>query len=94
MADAPSTEAKNQMTPQGIARPRVEILECTLRDGSYAVDFKFTENDTAVLAGVLGRLGFCIAAVTAKYRFVPAEFLHRGAAPAALHPPVPEVEKA
>lgn len=37
---------------------RVEILECTLRDGSYAVDFKFTENDTAVLAGVLGRLGF------------------------------------
>jgi 4-hydroxy-2-oxovalerate aldolase len=58
MADAPSTEAKNQMTPPGIARPRVEILECTLRDGSYAVDFKFTENDTAVLAGVLGRLGF------------------------------------
>ena len=39
-------------------RDRVEILECTLRDGSYAVDFKFTENDTAVLAGVLGRLGF------------------------------------
>jgi 4-hydroxy 2-oxovalerate aldolase len=37
---------------------RVEILECTLRDGSYAVDFKFTENDTAVLAGVLSRLGF------------------------------------
>lgn len=39
-------------------RKRVEILECTLRDGSYAVDFKFTENDTATLAGVLGRLGF------------------------------------
>jgi 4-hydroxy 2-oxovalerate aldolase len=37
---------------------RVTILECTLRDGSYAVDFKFTENDTAILAGVLGRLGF------------------------------------
>jgi 4-hydroxy 2-oxovalerate aldolase len=37
---------------------RVEILECTLRDGSYAVDFKFTERDTEVLAGVLGRLGF------------------------------------
>jgi 4-hydroxy-2-oxovalerate aldolase len=36
----------------------VEILECTLRDGSYAIDFKFTENDTAVLASVLGRLGF------------------------------------
>ncbi|HVI08328.1 MAG TPA: hypothetical protein VND65_08545 [Candidatus Binatia bacterium] len=40
------------------AQPRVEILECTLRDGSYAVDFKFTESDTAALAGVLGRLGF------------------------------------
>ncbi len=37
---------------------RIQILECTLRDGSYAVDFKFTENDTAVLAGVLGKLGF------------------------------------
>jgi 4-hydroxy-2-oxovalerate aldolase len=40
------------------AAKRVEILECTLRDGSYAVDFKFTERDTEVLAGVLGRLGF------------------------------------
>jgi 4-hydroxy 2-oxovalerate aldolase len=37
---------------------RVEILECTLRDGSYAVDFKFTENDTAILAGVLAKLNF------------------------------------
>jgi len=37
---------------------RVELLECTLRDGSYAVDFKFTERDTEVLASVLGRLGF------------------------------------
>jgi 4-hydroxy 2-oxovalerate aldolase len=47
--DAP---ASRQALPQ-----RVEILECSLRDGSYAVDFKFTENDTAVLAGVLGQLG-------------------------------------
>lgn len=45
------------LTPQAPSRQRVEILECTLRDGSYAVDFKFTENDTAILAGVLGRLG-------------------------------------
>jgi 4-hydroxy 2-oxovalerate aldolase len=51
--------------PQGDLKPqakasaqRVEMMECTLRDGSYAVDFKFTENDTAILAGVLGRLGF------------------------------------
>lgn len=40
------------------ATERVEILECTLRDGSYAVSFQFTENDTAALAGVLGSLGF------------------------------------
>jgi 4-hydroxy-2-oxovalerate aldolase len=37
---------------------QVHILECTLRDGSYAVDFKFTERDTAILAEVLGRLNF------------------------------------
>jgi len=50
------------MTMENLRAPgsarSVEILECTLRDGSYAVDFKFTERDTAVLAGVLGRLGF------------------------------------
>jgi 4-hydroxy-2-oxovalerate aldolase len=49
---------KNDLTPQESSRQRLEIMECTLRDGSYAVDFKFTENDTAILAGVLGRLGF------------------------------------
>jgi 4-hydroxy 2-oxovalerate aldolase len=49
----------DKLPPQKIPNcERVEILECTLRDGSYAVDFKFTENDTAVLAGVLGKLGF------------------------------------
>ncbi len=36
---------------------QVTILECTLRDGSYAVDFKFTARDTEILAGVLGQLG-------------------------------------
>jgi 4-hydroxy 2-oxovalerate aldolase len=46
------------MMPQNLSGRRVEILECTLRDGSYAVDFKFTENDTIVMAGVLARLGF------------------------------------
>jgi 4-hydroxy 2-oxovalerate aldolase len=39
-------------------RAQVQILECTLRDGSYAVDFKFTERDTVTLAGVLGGLNF------------------------------------
>ena len=49
---------KSEAMPQELSGRRVEILECTLRDGSYAVDFKFTENDTAVMAGVLARLGF------------------------------------
>jgi len=34
------------------------ILDCTVRDGSYAVDFKFTESDTALLTAQLARLGF------------------------------------
>jgi len=49
---------KNDGSAQSLSGRQVEIMECTLRDGSYAVDFKFTENDTAILAGVLGRLGF------------------------------------
>ncbi|OIQ50058.1 4-hydroxy-2-oxovalerate aldolase [Pseudodesulfovibrio hydrargyri] len=36
----------------------VHLLECTLRDGSYAVDFQFTRSDTALLTGVLAGLGF------------------------------------
>ncbi len=55
---AHSAETRDEKTPQSLSGRRVEILECTLRDGSYAIDFKFTENDTAVLASVLGRLGF------------------------------------
>jgi len=34
------------------------ILECTLRDGSYAVDFQFTKEDTQNIAGALETLGF------------------------------------
>ena len=37
---------------------RVRILECTLRDGSYAVDFKFTADDTAVISAALETAGF------------------------------------
>ncbi len=58
MSDSASSSVKKQSPQQGTPNQRIEILECTLRDGSYAVDFKFTENDTAVLAGVLGQLGF------------------------------------
>jgi 4-hydroxy 2-oxovalerate aldolase len=36
----------------------IVILECTLRDGSYAIDFKFTEQDTTVLTEQLAKLNF------------------------------------
>lgn len=35
----------------------VELLECTLRDGSYAVDFRFTGRDTGLIVGLLARVG-------------------------------------
>ncbi len=58
MADSLESRMNDDLIHQESFGQRVNILECTLRDGSYAVDFKFTENDTAILAGVLGRLGF------------------------------------
>ena len=57
MPDRAGPQAGAELRQQSSSE-RVTILECTLRDGSYAVDFKFTENDTEILAGVLGRLGF------------------------------------
>ncbi|MBN1902444.1 hypothetical protein JW926_14050 [Candidatus Sumerlaeota bacterium] len=39
-------------------KKKIEILECTLRDGSYSVDFKFTLQDTALLARLLSDIGF------------------------------------
>lgn len=53
-----------QKTPSGTFFPRgeegksVHILDNTLRDGSYALDFCFTPDDTAFLAGLLERAGF------------------------------------
>jgi 4-hydroxy 2-oxovalerate aldolase len=35
-----------------------EILECTLRDGSYAIDFQFSADDTFRIAKRLDELGF------------------------------------
>jgi len=58
MTDPSGSRTGNDLPSKEPFARQVEILECTLRDGSYAVDFKFTENDTAILAGVLGRLGF------------------------------------
>jgi 4-hydroxy 2-oxovalerate aldolase len=33
------------------------LLDCTIRDGSYAIDFKFTAADTALIAGALDAAG-------------------------------------
>jgi 4-hydroxy-2-oxovalerate aldolase len=39
-----------------MAKP--QILDTTLRDGSYAINFQFTANDTAIIAGKLDEAGF------------------------------------
>jgi 4-hydroxy-2-oxovalerate aldolase len=36
----------------------MQLLDCTLRDGSYAINFRFTAADTAKIAGALDRAGF------------------------------------
>jgi 4-hydroxy-2-oxovalerate aldolase len=38
--------------------PDVDILEVTLRDGSYLIDFQFTAEDTSVIAAALQAVGF------------------------------------
>lgn len=37
---------------------KVQILECTLRDGSYAIDFQFNAEDTSIIAAGLEDCGF------------------------------------
>ena len=37
--------------------PDLHLLECTLRDGSYVIDFQFTKRDTAVIAAALESAG-------------------------------------
>ena len=36
----------------------LRILECTLRDGSYTIDFQFTARDTTIIAAALENVGF------------------------------------
>jgi 4-hydroxy-2-oxovalerate aldolase len=43
-----------------MSHPSLQILECTLRDGSYAVDFQFTARDTALIASALEIAGFTL----------------------------------
>ncbi len=44
--------------PMNPFEPRPQILEVTLRDGSYMIDFQFTAQDTALIAGALEAAGF------------------------------------
>jgi 4-hydroxy-2-oxovalerate aldolase len=37
--------------------PELHLLECTLRDGSYVIDFQFTERDTMIIAAALENAG-------------------------------------
>ena len=37
---------------------KIDILECTLRDGSYAINYQFTAEDTAKIALALESVGF------------------------------------
>lgn len=39
-------------------RPTIRLAECTLRDGSYQIDFGFTAADTAAVFAALDRAGF------------------------------------
>jgi 4-hydroxy 2-oxovalerate aldolase/long-chain acyl-CoA synthetase len=39
-------------------RKKIQILECTLRDGSYAIDYQFTAEDTAIITSGLEQAGF------------------------------------
>ena len=36
----------------------LEIMEVTLRDGSYVIDFQFTAGDTALISAALEEVGF------------------------------------
>lgn len=40
------------------AMDKVEVLECTLRDGSYSIDYQFTAEDTKLITAALADAGF------------------------------------
>lgn len=53
---APRYHRDNCLTNMTIHTPR--ILETTLRDGSYTINFQFTAGDTAIIAAQLEQAGF------------------------------------
>jgi 4-hydroxy-2-oxovalerate aldolase len=46
-----------------MGRPKLQILECTLRDGSYIIDFQFTVRDTVLIAAALENAGLSLLEV-------------------------------
>lgn len=54
----PRAEARPFMGNRTMSKPNLQIMECTLRDGSYAIDFQFTARDTAIIAAALENAGF------------------------------------
>jgi 4-hydroxy 2-oxovalerate aldolase/long-chain acyl-CoA synthetase len=57
--------AGSSTSPWGLSLPRpasaganLEIFDVTIRDGSYTIDFQFTQDDIRFLCGTLERLGF------------------------------------
>src|SRR3990172_3934942 len=43
--------------------PSLKLMDVTLRDGSYVINFQFTANDTALIARALEEVGFDLIAV-------------------------------
>jgi len=46
-----------EMRGKSISTKSSELLDCTLRDGSYAINFQFSAADTALLVGALDKAG-------------------------------------
>lgn len=60
--------------------PDLRLLETTLRDGSYVIDFAFTAGDTAVLCRELEKLGFELIEIGHGIGLGASEFGHGKAA--------------
>jgi len=69
---------KSKTTARNILAPK--ILECTLRDGSYAIDFQFTDEDTYRIAKRLDDLGFPLIEVGHGLGLGASDMGHRKAA--------------
>lgn len=58
VASGPTIAERSESDERGHTLKSPQLLECTLRDGSYAVDFQFTAEDTRIISGSLDALNF------------------------------------